>query len=299
MERHFCHLKIYEMKKAVFLFLFVSIAAFAKAQDLEAYKVYTAKGKKADFGKMTKTALENQVVLFGELHNNPICHWLQLELTKAVALEKPISLGAEMFETDDQVVMNEYLAGFIKLDHLKKEAKVWPNFETDYLPLVDFAKAQKAPFIATNVPRRYASLVSKKGQSVLDSLSAEAKRLMPPLPFNVNLNDAGYIEMREMMGMHMQGNMENFIAAQAIKDYTMAANIMSNLPENGVFIHYNGSFHSQNYAGIYNYLKNSDSNLKIMTIAVVEADNIDEFDEEWENLADYIIVVPSTMTKTH
>lgn len=299
MERHFCFSKFNEMRKAVFLLLFVSMSAFAKAQDLEAYKLYTGKGKEVDFGKLTKTALQNQVVLFGELHNNPICHWLQLELTKAIAIEKPISLGAEMFETDDQVVMNEYLAGLIKLDHLKKEAKVWPNFETDYLPLVDFAKAQKAPFIATNVPRRYASLVSKKGQEVLDSLSDDAKHMMPPLPFTVTPNDAGYQEMREMMGMHMQGNLENFIAAQAIKDYTMAANILANLPENGIFIHYNGSFHSQHYAGIYNYLKNADNNLKIMTIAVVEGDDLTEFSEDWQNLADFILVVPSTMTKTH
>ena len=38
--------------------------------------------------------------------------------------------------------MNEYLAGLIKEDHLKKEAKIWNNYTTDYAPLVEFAKEQ-------------------------------------------------------------------------------------------------------------------------------------------------------------
>lgn len=287
------------IKSAVLFFWSIGFALSLQSQDMEAYKFYTAQGKKADFENVLKAATASDVVLFGEFHNNPICHWLQLELTKTIAAEKNIALGAEMFETDDQVVIDEYLQGFIKLDHLKKEAKVWPNFETDYQPLLEFARDNQLPFIATNVPRRYAALLSKRGMPALDSLSATAKSFMPPLPFKVTTNDAGYINMREMMGIHMQGALENFIAAQALKDYTMASNIYKNLPENGIFIHYNGSFHSQHFSGIYNYLKNQNSELNILNISVVEADDISTFDNEWENLGDFILVIPTSMTKTH
>ena len=286
------------MRKGAFLLLATMLASTVMAQNPVAFQFYNAKGKKADFKDIIKSTEEADVLLFGEYHNSSICHWLQLELTASLGEKRDLVLGAEMFETDDQIVVNEYLADFIKLDHLKKEAKVWPNFETDYLPLVEYAKANKLPFIATNVPRRYASLVSKKGIAALDSLSEAAKSLMPKLPYEVTINDPGYIEMREMMGMHMQHGIDNFIAAQALKDYTMAHNIYQNLPEKGLFIHYNGSFHSQNFAGIYNYLKNLNQDLNINTIAIVEGD-VNEYNEEWNGLGDFILVVPENMTKTH
>jgi uncharacterized iron-regulated protein len=277
-----------------------SIFNSAFTQELEAYRIYDKSGKKVEFGKMSKELQSKQVILFGELHNNPISHWMQLELTKSLAEKSnKLALGAEMFETDDQLVLDEYLEGLMKVDQFKKEAKVWPNFDTDYLPLLDFAKEMDFPFIATNVPRRYASLVSKMGQSALDSLTSEAKALFPALPYEVTEGDSGYADMRAMMGTHGMGmNVEDFIAAQALKDYTMASFIFRNLPQNGTFIHFNGSFHSQKFSGIYNFLKKENPELKIGVIATVESDDL-EFQKEWKILADYIIVAPTSMTKTH
>jgi uncharacterized iron-regulated protein len=58
-------------------------------------------------------AQQADVFFFGELHNNPIAHWMQLELTQALheAKEGKVILGAEMFETDNQVLIDEYFAG--------------------------------------------------------------------------------------------------------------------------------------------------------------------------------------------
>ena len=58
----------------------------------KAYEIYTHKGKKITFEKMLKN-LENQdIVLFGEYHNNPISHWLELEITKELH-EKRSKIG--------------------------------------------------------------------------------------------------------------------------------------------------------------------------------------------------------------
>lgn len=270
------------------------------AQNPEAYRIYNSKGKQVDFGMVADKLAKNDVVFFGELHNNPICHWLQFELTQALqGRVDTLVLGAEMLECDDQLVVDEYLQGFIPLKHLEKEAKLWPNFRTDYLPLLDLAKEDTLRFIATNVPRRYASLVSKKGMSSLDSLSEGAKAILPPLPYTVTIQDAGYIEMRAMMGFHGGGvGVDDMIAAQALKDYTMAWNIFRHLPEEGLFLHFNGSFHSQKFAGIYNYLKARNKRLKIAVIATVESEDLG-FKEEWKELGDYILVTPESMTKTH
>lgn len=276
----------------------ILLFGLAQAQELEAYRIYNSKGKQVEFGAMVSQLTKNDVIMFGELHNNPICHWMQLELTKAAfAKTASLVLGAEMFETDDQVVLDEYLKDQIKLDHLKKEAKVWPNFTTDYLPLVDFAKANELPFIATNTPRRYASLVSKEGIEALNNLSDEAKSFLPPLPYDVLANDSGYAYMRKMMGGHGM-DVELLIAAQALKDYTMAYNINNNIKEGELFIHYNGSFHSQKYSGTYGYLKEMNKGLSIGVIAVVEEDEL-MYKDEWKALGDYVIAIPSSMTKTH
>lgn len=282
--------------------LLALIHGAAMAQDLPAYKLYNAKGKEVKFGHMVNDLSSRDVALFGEMHNNPICHWMQFEFARvAMDGKRSVVLGAEMFESDDQLVLNEYLAGTIKLDHLKKEAKVWPNFETDYEPLVHLAKDKKVPFIATNVPRRYASLVAKKGPEALDSLADQAKSLMGPLPYQVTENDSGYVEMREEMGFHGMGmNLDWLIAAQALKDHTMAHYILENLPGNGVFIHYNGAFHSQNGSGIVNYLRAANKDLNIGVITTVESESPElGFQDEWKSLGEYILVVPVNMTKTH
>lgn len=270
------------------------------SQFFEAYKLFDGNGNAVNVTQMLSELEDQEIICFGELHNDPIIHWLQLEVTKALSEKRNLMLGAEMFETDDQVVLNEYLMGRIKEDHLKKEAKVWPNYQTDYKPLVEFAKEKKIPFIATNVPRRYASLVSREGISALLELDSQAKQFMPKLPYTVRPNDRGYEEMKSMMGGAHGGGigMENMIAAQALKDYTMAAMILKNRNKDDLFIHYNGSFHSQYRDGMAGYLLDASPKLKLKVIAAVSADTLD-FLDEYKGLGDYIIITPSNMTKTH
>ena len=160
------------MKKVSLLLAFL-ICFGLTAQDKKAYQLFDKNGKKVNYGKLLKAAEKAQVILFGEYHNNAVVHWLQLELTKDLAEKKPLILGAEMIEADNQKQLDQYLNGEINQKKLDSTARLWPNYKTDYKPLVDFAKAKKLPFIATNIPRRFASMVSKKGfgQSALIRLS--------------------------------------------------------------------------------------------------------------------------------
>ena len=268
--------------------------------DKPAYLLYNAEGKNIKYAKMLESIGSADVVFFGELHNNPICHWLQLELTKDLYKNKDddIMLGAEMFEADNQLILNEYIEGKISENNFNKEAKLWPNYKTDYAPLVDFAKEHNLEFIATNIPRRYASIVYKSGFEGLDSLSAEARTYIAPLPVDYDAELEGYKRMLdEMQGMGHAN--ENLPKAQAIKDATMAYSIAGSIQDRKLFIHYNGTYHSNNYEGILWYLNNYKPGLKIVTIASAEQDDITKLDEENLNKADYIIVIPRSMTKTH
>ncbi len=290
-----------KMKKVLaIVLLFVIMVGFKN--DKPAYRFFTAEGKNVKYSKLLKDVSEADVIFFGELHNNPICHWLQYEITKDLYAQQngEIILGAEMFEADNQMIMNEYLAGLISSKSYEKEARLWPNYSTDYAPLVEFAKDSNIVFVATNIPRRYASVVYKKGFEGLDELSSEAKLYIAPLPVEYDAEVACYksmLEGMEGMGAHVTKTLP---MAQAIKDATMANNIATYMDESGkLFIHYNGTYHSDNFEGILWYLNKYKPGLNIITIASVEQNDIKDLEEEYLNRANFILVVPEDMTKTY
>jgi len=147
------------------------------------YVIYNAKGKKVSYNKMLKVLEDKDILLFGELHNNPITHWLQYEVTADLHNSRQLIMGAEMLESDNQEVLNQYLAGLINYKQLDSLARLWPNYKTDYAPLVDFAKENQIDFVATNIPRRYANMVFKNGgYKALDSLESHELAWIAPLP---------------------------------------------------------------------------------------------------------------------
>lgn len=284
------------MRKLIVFLLVISFSASILSQNKPAYKLYTAKGKKVSYKKMLGKMEKADVILFGEHHNNPIVHWLQLEATKDLENKRNLVLGAEMIETDNQQELNKYLAGEISQRALDTLARLWNNYSTDYKPLVDFAKEKKLNFVATNIPRRYASKVFRGGFEVLDKLPSKEKEWIAPLPIKYDATLPGYVNMKKMMGGHGGDNLPK---AQAIKDATMAYFILKNKPLNKLFVHYNGSYHSDNYEGIFWYLKQQNQSLNIVTISVVEQEKIKKFNKDYKFKADFIIIVPVNMTKTY
>ncbi|MFN5890669.1 MAG: ChaN family lipoprotein [Bacteroidota bacterium] len=321
-------------------------------------QLFDAKGKKITYTQWLQTLKKElnptvpTIILFGELHDNPLVHWLQLQTTQDLYMISPnMALGAEMFETDQQLALNEYLkptdtsaqktqtsvspmgAMFGQDPHytkLKNAVKLWPNFKTDYKPLVDFAKENDLPFIATNVPRKYANLVYRGGVKALDTLSAEQKSLCPPLPFPYDSTLTCYADIFKATGGH---GGQNLPMSQAIKDAAMAWNIMQNLqpsigPEAGngsrisnttnysnltpqprIFIHYNGTYHSDNHQSIEWYLQtyaadqgkisNLPLKINVVTIGARTQSQVKKLDAENKNIADLIIVTIDNITKTH
>jgi uncharacterized iron-regulated protein len=100
----------------------------------------------------------------------------------------------------------------------------------------------------------------------------------------------------KMMGDHTSPNMPK---AQAIKDATMAYFIEKNLLPESVFIHYNGTYHSDNFEGISWYLKKSRPELTIVTISTVEQADLKKLLAENYTKADYILVIDEDVTKTY
>ncbi|WP_107040287.1 ChaN family lipoprotein [Brumimicrobium mesophilum] len=280
------------------LVLFILIGHFVSAQNVEPFQLYTKNGKKISTKKFFKQIESGEIILFGELHDNPIAHWLQLKTTQKMHEKHLISLGAEMLEADVQKQLNNYLSGEISQQELDSTASLWMNYKTDYKPLVDFAKENKLSFIATNVPRKYASHVYRLGlESLALELTDEEKACIAPLPIAYDPELPNYKSMLTMMSDHEN---PNFPKAQAIKDATMAHFIYEHFQSNkNQFIHFNGDYHSKDYEGIYWYLKHKNKDLNIITISTVEQSDVNNLEEEFEGQADYILVVDKEMTKTY
>ena len=269
-----------------------------QAQKKQVFQIFKANGKKTSYKKLLKTAKKADMVFFGEEHDNPVAHWFELELTKDLykTAGKNLILGAEMMETDNQKQVNEYLKDTINYKQLKKTARLWPNFKTDYKPLMDFAKKHGLGFIATNVPRRYASKVYHGGFKVLDTLPVKDKQWIAPLPIKYDAELSQYKKMLEMMKGHGGDNLPK---AQALKDATMAYNILKNYQKGQLFLHYNGSYHSNFKQGIVWYIKQKNPELKIITIDVETQDNLKKLDKKHLDKADFIIVVNKNFPRSY
>jgi len=269
------------------------------AQENKAYKLYDADLKPIDYAEVVKRAVKTEIVFFGETHNSVVAHVLELKLAKDLYAAKgeKLVIGAEMFESDNQLVTDEYLAGFFDDSKFEADARLWPNYKTDYRPILQFAREKKLRFIATNIPRRYASMVNYGGFEALNKLSKQAKTYIANFPVKFDPELSGYKMMVKSMGGmggsgHMKMDPVNLAKAQAIKDATMAQFIFGNLKKDGLFYHFNGSYHSYNYEGIMWYIRQLNKDLKMYSITVVDEENLNQSPDSYKHKADIIIVLP-------
>jgi len=290
--------------KNLFSIIFILLFSVVYTQELKSFQFYNQKGKRVDFGRVVKELGQYDVILFGEHHNNSMNHWLQSRLMKALYEFKKqhLIVGAEMFERDQQDEINNYLNHKLDLKSFKEKVKLWSNYPTDYHPFMEFAKEHQLSFIATNIPRRYASIVAKKGLDELNHLTEEDKKWMVQIPLIIDYQAPGYPEMLQMIGDHNHMQAKQFVAAQAIKDATMAETIIKNLKKNSLLLHFNGDYHSKQYGGIYWYLKYFRPALKVAVIQILESNGNDlklEIPtEEHFILTDFTLVLPADTNKT-
>ncbi|MCS7153062.1 MAG: ChaN family lipoprotein [Bacteroidia bacterium] len=274
------------------------LLATSFAQDKPAYLLFSSDGKRLSYRQVLHRLLQADVIFFGELHDDPIAHWLALELVKDLHAKRKLVLGMEMFETDQQEPLNRYLRGEIDLHQLGEEVRLWPNFSTDYAPLLAYAQKEKIPVYATNAPRSLAREVARSGASALEMWDESKRHLIAPLPFPRLDSLPSYQKMSEMAASHGIRT-ENFRLAQMLKDATMAYRIHQTWQAGTLFFHLNGAYHSDYHEGIVAYLRLYAPYLRVVTISTQRVEAPLKYKPPKEKIADIILVVPESMTRTH
>lgn len=288
---------------AILLLIFFPVIAFCQEDFSRHYKIYDTKNQKIisaqDIIGEMGTA---DVLFFGEEHNDSSCHVLERIIFTDLAAKYPgkAALSLEMFETDCQLVLNEYLGGLIREKNFITEARAWHNYK-DYRPLIELAKAQQIPVIAANAPARYVNMVNRMGLTSLEKLDGTAKGWLAPLPIDT-ARGAYYEKFLQIMGGH-SGNMGGMqmYQAQNVWDATMGWSVAQFYKKHKDYkiLHINGGFHSQEKLGAAAQLKKYAPRAKIINIACFADEAFDNPDwSKFSNSNDYIILTDPNLAKT-
>jgi uncharacterized iron-regulated protein len=292
--------------KRTFLFtgLLLTIFSYAQTGIEKHYKIYNTKsGQMTTPAQIASDCREANVIFFGEEHNDSAGHFLEkaifAELQKLYGNQ--LALSMEMFETDCQLVVNEWLAGHISDERFNKESRPWSNYK-DYKPVVDIAKQNKLAVIAANPPRRYVNMVSRKGMRSLDSLPKESKRYLPPLPYDTATGAYRDKFMDFMKGGSPGTSNNRIFYSQCLWDAGMAYSIYTYWKKNKdkKIFHLVGKFHCDEKLGTAAQLQNRRSSLKIMNISCFSDASFDNPDwDKLKHLGDYIILTDPGLKKTY
>lgn len=290
-------------RKILLLPLLLSLFSFVG--DRPAYRLFTAAGPPADYDQMLTELAQADVVLFGEQHNDALAHWLELQVAKdLMRLKKPgqLVLGMEMFERDVQPLVGQYASGTLADTAFERQARPWPNYATDYRPLLQFSRENHLTVIGTNAPQPFARSVARGSLKALDKLSGADRALLAPLPLKVDYDLPGYKNMAAMFGGDSKahgGGAQNIIQAQALKDATMAYFISTSRQPGQTLLHLNGSYHSDHHDGIVAYLRQGNPTLRIRTLSVVSQAQLQTLEKDNVDVADFVVVVPEDGSKTY
>lgn len=305
------------------------------------YRIYDANGKPTTIANLIEALGTVEVVCVGEMHNDPVAHYLEFELVRqaherygggsAKPAKRSVAVSFEMFERDVQLILDEYLAGLIIERHFLAGSRPWPNYLTDYRPIIEFAREHRLPVIAANAPGRYVTRVSRLGRDSLLNLSQVTRNWLPPLPYAAA--SPGYAaKFNQLMGGGMARPQQqpappismppqappmasnphsappaahgtfHLLDAQNLRDATMGFSIAEHLKQKpeALVVHVNGRFHSEERMGVPEQLLLYRPKTRILVITIVSGEGYPDFDaERVGGLGDFVILTDLALPRTH
>ncbi|HFK2926994.1 TPA: ChaN family lipoprotein [Aeromonas hydrophila] len=231
------------------------------------YQLKATQGNDLILEQALARVADADIVLVGELHTHPAVHLLQARMLAGLAADgRPLVLSMEQFSRADQPVLDAYLAGRIGEAALIRDGNAWPNYQSDYRPLVEFAKAHHLPVIAANAPKPLVSCVGQEGSAWLDKLPASRRS---QLARTLTLGDDPY-RQKFMASLHhgdADSNARRF-AAQTSWDDTMAESMVDYLRSHPGqrIMHIAGNFHVEGGLGLASRIASRNPDLKVALV---------------------------------
>ncbi len=266
-------------------------------------RVYDSDRKRfTDFEAMLADLARADVLFVGEQHDDPNTHRLELAILEGLARRRGnVALALEMFERDVQGLVSEYASGSTAEDAFLKGSRPWPRYATDYRPLIEFAKSKGWPIVASNVPRRLASAVSKGGLVALKTSDGDpalyaAEQHCPEDDyfdrFAETMTSHPMPGTEKMPAAEQRAMVQRFYESQCLKDETMAESVVR-ARENGspLVVHVNGSFHSDFGDGAAERVRRRLPRARVVVVSILPVENLDTLEptKQDRKRADYLV----------
>ena len=140
---------------------------------------------------LSKERLEGKkVITIGETHTNPLCHRLELDVIRALAMNnvqkgQKMAIGLECFFRQHQDALDRFVFNHHDLATLKRETdweKSWGYDLNYYAKIFNFASTHGIRLIGLNIPYPVAQLVGEVG---LANVPSKLKKLLPDIDLGV------------------------------------------------------------------------------------------------------------------
>jgi uncharacterized iron-regulated protein len=188
--------------------------------------VHLPTGTVVSLEQMLTMAGDARVAYFGETHDNPASHRLELQLLQSLAERHPDhqALAMEMFVRSQQPALDRWVAGLLDEKAFLKEVRWFDNWKMDfayYRDLLNFARDRHIPIIALNAEK---SLVAAVRSKTPDQLGTEEQARLPELDLTDPYQRGMVVAI---FGDHSHGGMQldGFVRAQTVWDETMAESV--------------------------------------------------------------------------
>jgi uncharacterized iron-regulated protein len=175
-----------------------------------------------------------RVIFVGEIHDRYDHHLNQLEIIRRLhRLHPNLTIGVEYFQQPFQAQVDDYIAGRITENEFLRATEYFQRWGYDYrlyAPIFRFAREQKIPVRALNVPSALVSTVAKTG------IAGVPEKDRAYLPAEIAPAGESYkARLRTAFEAHTQAkpaSFEHFVEAQLVWDEGMAASAAAYLNAN-------------------------------------------------------------------
>ncbi|MCM2357680.1 MAG: ChaN family lipoprotein [Geobacteraceae bacterium] len=181
--------------------------------------------KAAELAEAVKNVEGADVIFIGETHDNAQHHAAQLDIVRSLHAKKVnMAIGLEMFTPEDQQELDEWTAGKLDEETFKPiYARNWSYGWDLYRDLFIFARDNRIPLIALNIPKKVMAKVVAQGGSAL-----KESEIPPKISWTLNEYQAGYMKAiaRQVFGSSPPARLHTRLSeAQALRNTGMAWNV--------------------------------------------------------------------------
>jgi uncharacterized iron-regulated protein len=267
-------------------------------------RVVDSTGAGVSLSAMLDELAEADAVFVGETHLDEVTHDVELAILEGLAERRGgrVVLAMEMFATDAQGAIDDYLAGRIDEPAFMEQARPWKNYRTGYRALVETARARGLPVVGSNISADLRRTIARGGAEAFEALSEQELALLPPRLHPTNVEYWQRFE-RAVAG-HMgrdeapaEPDPQAYLySVQSLWDNTMGwscARALEAHPDHLV-LHVNGGFHSKYGQGTVEQFELRRPGATVATVAVVPVADLQMLDtRDAGRAADWIVFAES------